>query len=109
MELYLENRRKAVAAVAVQGGRGGQGTGRPGGGQAAFGTARCLCGERTNSATPVGIEFPDTKHNEKIDKKDWTEALFSTGLRQKKSVRTARVRQLNDYFLEQSRQLSISR
>ena len=52
----------------------------------------------------VRIEYPDVKHNPKIEAKDWEEALFSKGTYAKKNSVTGQpvYGSLNDYYQEQS-------
>ncbi len=52
----------------------------------------------------IGIEFPDVKHNAKVSKDDWREAILSAGVyHDKKNAAGDSVHgSLNDYFLEQS-------
>ena len=52
----------------------------------------------------VPIEYPDVKHNAKIEAKDWEEALFSVGVYSKKNSATGQsvFGSLNDYYQEQS-------
>ena len=51
----------------------------------------------------VPIEYPDVKHNDKVDLKDWETALFSTGEYDDKSPTGQKVYgSLNDYYIEQS-------
>lgn len=52
----------------------------------------------------IRIEYPDTKHNPKIEAKDWEEALFSKGVYARKSSVTGQTvyGSLNDYYQEQS-------
>ena len=51
----------------------------------------------------VPIEYPDVKHNDKVDLKDWQTALFSTGEYDDKSPTGQKVYgSLNDYYVEQS-------
>ena len=87
------------------GGRGGQGGGRggAGGGQRGGGGPLTLWRKNVLRYAVVGIEFPDNKHQAKVAKKDWAEALFSTGSYTKNSATGQPVfGSLNDYFLEQS-------
>jgi M6 family metalloprotease-like protein len=52
----------------------------------------------------VCVEYPDTKHNAKVTKKDWEEALFSRNAYQNKNSVTGQpvYGSLNDYYQEQS-------
>jgi M6 family metalloprotease-like protein len=52
----------------------------------------------------VGIEYPDVKHNAKITKEEWEQALFSRNQYSKKENATGQPvhGSLNDYFQEQS-------
>lgn len=51
----------------------------------------------------IGVEYPDTKHDEKISGKDWETALFSTGTYTEKSVTGQKVYgSMNDYYRELS-------
>ncbi len=51
----------------------------------------------------VPIEYPDVKHNDKVDLKDWETALFSTGEYDDKSPTGQKVYgSLNDFYIEQS-------
>lgn len=51
----------------------------------------------------IGIEYPDTKHSDKVSTQNWEEALFSKSLYNKKSITGQTVfGSLNDYYLEQS-------
>ena len=109
LELPVGSEVAAGGGRGGEGGRGGQGGGRGGAGGGGGG------GQRAGGPQPlwrknllrfavVGIEFPDIKHQAKIDKKDWTEALFSTNTYLNKNCVTGQpvFGSLNDYFLEQS-------
>jgi M6 family metalloprotease-like protein len=52
----------------------------------------------------VCVEYPDLKHNDKIAKKDWEEALFSRSryLNKKSATGQPAYGSLNDYYQEQS-------
>jgi M6 family metalloprotease-like protein len=52
----------------------------------------------------VCVEYPDVKHNTKIERKDWEEALFSRNTYVKKNNATGQTvhGSLNDYYQEQS-------
>lgn len=52
----------------------------------------------------ITVEFPDIKHNEKINLEEWHESLFSDGTYRDKKNATGRTvyGSLNDYYKEQS-------
>ena len=51
----------------------------------------------------ISVEYPDMKHNDKIEPKDWEDALFSKGTYNKKSVTGQTVYgSMNDYYHELS-------
>jgi M6 family metalloprotease-like protein len=90
---------------------GGGGEGRPGGagggGRGGFFQAAAPTEpwkKNTYRLAVICLEFPDTKHNDKIAAKEWEEALFSKDSYAKKNNATGQpvFGSLNDYYREQS-------
>jgi M6 family metalloprotease-like protein len=67
------------------------------------GVAPALWKKDTFRLAVVRLEFPDTKHNDKVPSKEWEDALFGRAYAGKTNVTGQAVfGSLNDYFLEQS-------
>lgn len=93
--------------AAEQGGGGRRGGGMGGGG--GFGGGRGGWDDRLPGAWKrdvyrlaiIGIEYPDVKHNSKVEAKDWTTSIFSRGEYNKTSPTGYKVHgSVNDYYNE---------